>query len=284
MSTFNVNADLVPLFSGLVTGLKPFADAQQISLRFTAEVQHLYASYNPADVLAEITVFLSRIITFTPQSYAINVAIGICQNSSGRCIISIENTGVDLSRVVEILSTISKGLQITKLDKGTLFHIEIPVSLSSEDIITPEFNGQLTPKKYPFYFSAVSKRLASHFSGKKHLEKTLSRLNLIDGVFIKKVNAVIEANMSDSEFKVDTLANAMALSRSHLYRKMKLFTNMSPQEYLRFFRLERAKKMLQSKAIEVNVSEVCYQTGFASKSHFTRVFQKEFGFNPSELK
>ena len=100
MSTFNVNADLVPLFSGLVTGLKPFADAQQISLRFTAEVQHLYASYNPADVLAEITVFLSRIITFTPQSYAINVAIGICQNSSGRCIISIENTGVDLSRVV----------------------------------------------------------------------------------------------------------------------------------------------------------------------------------------
>ena len=90
--------------------------------------------------------------------------------------------------------------------------------------------------------------------------------------------------MSDTNFKVDTLSNAMALSRTQLFRKIKSLTQMSPQQYLRFVRLETAKKLLQSKDKDLNVSEVCYAVGFASKSHFTRSFQKEFGFNPSEYK
>lgn len=283
MSSFNVNADLVPLFRGLVTGLQPFANAQQVSLTFSAEVQHLYATYNPADVLVEITLLLSRIITFTPQSYCVTVSIGKCGATMNRCVLSIENTGVDLSRVVEIVSTVSKGLQLEKLHKGTRFVIEIPVTNDAAPIKTPMDNGPLSPKKYPFYFSAVSKRLASHFSNSKNLENTVSQLNATDGVFLKKVNAIINGNMNDSEFKVDALAGAMALSRSQLFRKLKTLTRMSPQKYLRFVRLERAKKMLQSKSVDANVSEVCYQTGFASNSHFTRAFQKEFGFNPSEI-
>ena len=38
-----------------------------------------------------------------------------------------------------------------------------------------------------------------------------------------------------------------------------------------------------SKDNDLNVSEVCYEVGFVSKSHFTRSFQKEFGFNPSDF-
>ncbi len=284
MSSFNVNADLVPLFRGLVTGLQPFANAQQVALYFNADVQHLHASYNPADALSKITVLLTRIITFTPQSYSVTVSISRCRDTIDRCMLTIENTGVDLSRVVEIISTVSDGLRLEKVDRGTRFVIEIPVTYEAAPVLIQTGNGPLTPKKYPFYYSAVSKRLASHFSNSKNLENTVSQLNATDGVFLKKVNAVINANINDSEFKVDSLACAMALSRSQLFRKLKTLTRMSPQKYLRLVRLERAKKMLQSKTIDANVSEVCYQTGFASKSHFTRAFQKEFGFNPSEIK
>lgn len=284
MSSFNVNADLVPLFHGLVTGLQPFANAQQVTLDFRAEVPHLYAAYNPADALSKITLLLTRIITFTPQSYSVTVSVGTCSKTKDRCVLNIENMGVDLSRVVEIVSTVSDGLRLEKVNRGTRFIIEIPVTKEAAPVKIPTGNGLLTPKKYPFYFSAVSKRLASHFSHSKNLENTVSQLNATDEVFLKKVNAVINANINDSEFKVDTLACAMALSRSQLFRKLKTLTRMSPQKYLRFLRLERAKKMLQSKSVDANVSEVCYQTGFASKSHFTRAFQKEFGFNPSEIK
>ena len=66
---FKVVADLVPLFRGLVTGLQPFAAAQEVSLILNAsKVQALMASYNPEEALSEITVLLSRMFTFTPQS------------------------------------------------------------------------------------------------------------------------------------------------------------------------------------------------------------------------
>jgi len=114
-------------------------------------------------------------------------------------------------------------------------------------------------------------------------EKAAALKSFKEGVFLKKVNAVLQSYLSDPDFKVDTLADAMALSRTQLFRKIKALTQMSPQQYLRFVRLEKAKKLLQSTDKDLNVSEVCYEVGFASKSHFTRSFQKEFGFNPSEF-
>ena len=304
MSSFNVNADLVPLFRGLVTGLQPFAHAQQVRLVFETEVEHLYASYNPAEALSEVTDLLSRIITFTPQSYSVTVTVGSGrgrpksgeghpESSEGHpknCILTIENTGVDLSRVIEILSSVNKGLQLEKLPKATRFTLRIPItddetSHSSGTSNEPaNSDGAFPPKPYPFYYSAVSKRLASHFSNAKNLKNDLSQMDVTESVFIKKVNAVIHAKIDDPEFKVDALSDAMALSRSQLFRKLKALTRMSPQKYLRFVRLERAKEMLQSRSIDLNVSEVCYRTGFTSKSHFTRAFRKEYGFCPSEVK
>ena len=115
------------------------------------------------------------------------------------------------------------------------------------------------------------------------MEKSAELKSSKEGVFLKKVNAVINSHVSNPDFKVDTLANAMALSRTQLFRKIKALTQKSPQEYLRFVRLEKAKRLLQSRDKDLNVGEVCYETGFASKSHFTRSFQKEFGFSPSEF-
>jgi len=280
---FNVQADLIPLFRGLVTGLQPFAAAQDVDLVFETNVKHLAASYNPEKALSEITVLLSRVITFTPQSYQIKVVVGECNEKKGNCLVVIENTGVDLSKLGEILESVKEGLIVERLEKGTRFSVLIPIS---NQAITRQKGGNtdsLLPKKYPNYYAAVVKRLTTHFSNTENLEKAAELKSSGEGVFLKKVNVVINAHISDSEFKVDALANAMALSRTQLFRKIKVLTQKSPQQYLRFVRLEKAKRLLQATDKDMNVSEVCYETGFASKSHFTRSFQKEFGFSPSEF-
>lgn len=280
---FNVQADLIPLFRGLVTGLKPYAEAQEVALRFGADTNQLYAFYNPQKVLSEITVLLSRVITFTPQSYSINFSVGQCLKNKDRCVVSIENTGVDLSKLGEILESVKDGLIVERLQKGTRFSVFIPTSPQVTNQQKPNTNGSLLPKKYPNYYAAIVKRLTTHFSNTENMEKAAELKNSSEGVFLKKVNAVINAHISNPDFKVDTLANAMALSRTQLFRKIKVLTQKSPQQYLRFVRLEKAKQLLQSRDKDLNVSEVCYETGFASKSHFTRSFQKEFGFSPSEF-
>ncbi|AYN67605.1 hypothetical protein D1013_09630 [Euzebyella marina] len=71
-----VKVNLVPLFRGLVTGAQPFAVAQEVVLMFETEVETLMISYNPEKALSEITGLLSRIITFTPQTYRVIVSVG----------------------------------------------------------------------------------------------------------------------------------------------------------------------------------------------------------------
>lgn len=281
---FKVTADLIPLFRGLVTGLQPFAAAQEVGLVFKAEVASLHASYNPEQTLSEITVLLSRVITFTPQSHTVLVSIGRCEFHMDHSTLSIENSGVDLSKLGEILSAVRNGLSVERLEKGTRFIVSVPTLKASNTHNQAKLNGALLPKQYPMYHAVINKRLASHFSNTTNLENAAEKKGPNEGVFLKKVNAVIHSHISDTCFKVDSLANAMALSRTQLFRKIKALTQMSPQQYLRFVRLETAKKLLQSKDQDLNVSEVCYAVGFASKSHFTRSFQKEFGFNPSEYK
>ncbi len=282
--SFEVHADLVPLFRGLVTGLQPFATAQQVELGFEAKVENLFASYNPAEALSEITVLLSRIIAFIPQSYKVMVSVEKCNEHGEGCLLRIRNTGVDLSKLGEILSSVSEGLSVERLEKGTCFIVEIPINQVESKSLKTGQKQSLLPKQYPMYHSVMNRRLFNHFANSKHLEEAASKRNINEGVFLKKINAVIKSRMDDSDFKVDQLADAVALSRTQLFRKLKRLTQMSPQKYLRFVRLETAKKLLQSNDRELNVSEVCYKVGFASKSHFTRSFQKEFGFNPSSFK
>lgn len=281
--SFNVNADLVPLFRGLVTGLQPFASAQEVNLVFEAKVANLHASYNPEEALAEVTVLLSRVITFTPQSYNVKVSVGKCNEHKEHCMLAIENTGVDLSKLGEILSSVKNGLIVERLKQGTRFVVSIPTKPNISFSGRQNKNRTSLPKKYPNYYATVVKRLTTHFSNTENMEKAAELKSNSEGVFLKKVNAIIQSHISDPDFKVDALADAMALSRTQLFRKIKALTQMSPQQYLHLVRLEKAKKLLQSKDKDLNVSEVCYAVGFASKSHFTRSFRKKFGFNPSEF-
>ncbi|MEO1545916.1 MAG: hypothetical protein AAFU74_04160, partial [Bacteroidota bacterium] len=96
---FEVTADVIPLVNGLVTGLTPYAKAQNVDLKFLSPEQQLFVSHNPQKILSEITVLLSRIITFTPQEHHVTVKIHCSSNIANCFTISIENTGVDLSKL-----------------------------------------------------------------------------------------------------------------------------------------------------------------------------------------
>lgn len=79
---------------------------------------------------------------------------------------------------------------------------------------------------------------------------------------------------------VDELARAVELSRSrfaHLFRQQ---TGVSPGRYLREFRLDRARLLLESTTLSVR--EVMVAVGFNDPSHFSRDFAHAFGAPPSE--
>jgi DNA-binding response OmpR family regulator len=103
----------------------------------------------------------------------------------------------------------------------------------------------------------------------------------VDDQFLRKMKSIVEERMHDETFSVEELAQRVGMSRSQMHRKMRSLTNLMPSGFIRYLRLHRARDLLVGKG--GTVSEVAYQVGFGSVSHFTRCFRKQFGTVPSAV-
>jgi len=101
-----------------------------------------------------------------------------------------------------------------------------------------------------------------------------------DRILIEKATKIVEQNLNNKSFVVDDLASNLGISPSSLYRKLKVLTNQSPTEFIRYIRLKKAV-ILMNEGIS-NVDEIGFAVGFNSHSYFTSSFKKQFGNTPSD--
>ena len=92
---------------------------------------------------------------------------------------------------------------------------------------------------------------------------------------------VVERNYADPAFDVEQLAEALCITRSQLFRKVKALCDTTPSQVIRTARLRHAAEMLATP--NITVSEVCYATGFSNPSYFSKVFREAFGCNPGAM-
>ncbi|QZT36663.1 response regulator [Halosquirtibacter xylanolyticus] len=112
------------------------------------------------------------------------------------------------------------------------------------------------------------------------IDKAPTGMKESDLKFIKLAENVIKENIMEENFSVESLGKELAYSRMQLYRKMKNITGLSPNEFIRNYRLKQAAKMLQEG--ELSVTEVLYQVGFSNKSYFTKCFKELYNETPKE--
>lgn len=101
-----------------------------------------------------------------------------------------------------------------------------------------------------------------------------------DEVFLQKVIKIVEDNMSDPEFNIDTVAGSINMGRSAFYKKFKSLTNLAPVEFVREMRLKRARQILD--AGESNISEIAYMVGFNNAKYFSTCFKEQYQLSPTE--
>ena len=105
-------------------------------------------------------------------------------------------------------------------------------------------------------------------------------LNQLDSEFIANVTQLIEDNMEQEKIDVGFLSDALSMSSSTLYRKIKALTGVSTNEFIRKVRMSRAEQLLLTG--KFTVSEVGYQVGMSSPVYFRQCFKEEFGMAPSD--
>lgn len=128
------------------------------------------------------------------------------------------------------------------------------------------------------------RKLLKHlFQGTLEAEQEIadSHLEDRDKQFMKQLHAIIQKNLSDSEFGVEDIGKQIGLSRVQLYRKVKAMTGSSVVDLLRKARLAKAKRLLESRSM--SVSEVAYDVGFSAPSYFTKCFKDEYGMLPGDV-
>ena len=73
----------------------------------------------------------------------------------------------------------------------------------------------------------------------------------------------------------------MAMSRTYLYVRLRTFTGKSPNDFIRFIRLERAALLLRNGH---PVADVSTMVGFDNPKYFSTVFKKYFEVSPSKYR
>lgn len=97
--------------------------------------------------------------------------------------------------------------------------------------------------------------------------------------FVQKLNALFSEHYANADIPMSYIASELAMSERQLQRKVKAVLGVSPLEALRQFRLEKAKRLLQSNEQVGLAAQAC---GFSSQSYFGRCFKEYVGVSPSQ--
>ncbi|AKD56697.1 hybrid sensor histidine kinase/response regulator transcription factor [Spirosoma radiotolerans] len=99
--------------------------------------------------------------------------------------------------------------------------------------------------------------------------------------FMDRLSAVVTQHIDDPEFTVEILAEALNMSRTQLFRKLKALTNTTATNYILDIRMTKAAQLLKGR--EESVTQVAYAVGFDNPSYFTKVFKERYGVLPSQF-
>ena len=191
-----------------------------------------------------------------------------------------EMNGFELCKVIKEQIETSH-IPIILLTAKTGYEAEVGAAKCSADAyITKPFQESLLKIKAEKLIE-LRRRLREKYSNDQ-LEEVQAELNPIDQAFMDKLSKALEEAIDNSEFNVDQLSSAVALSPSGLYRKVKALTGLSPVDYIRTFRLNKAAHLLRNSIY--SISEIADLTGFGTQKYFSRCFNSKFGVSPSKYR
>lgn len=106
-----------------------------------------------------------------------------------------------------------------------------------------------------------------------------TELSKEDERFCRKLERIVNTRMKNSNLNIDIIASQFGMGRTNFYRKVRERMGMSPNDYLRKCRMERAAEIIRT--TNLPIADICAQVGIPDAQYFSRVFKTYFGSTPS---
>lgn len=196
----------------------------------------------------------------------------------------------------DIMMPVLDGFEVCKQLRSDANTQHIPlIFISAKSTITDMIDGlSLGADDYlvkPFDLKILEVKITNLIQVRNGLKTNNTKLILepdglpisdINGEFIIKLKNLIVENISNPNFGVNDMAFHMGTSVSVLYRKLRILTSMTVNDFVKVIRMKSALQLLESSSY--NVNEVANAVGYEDAKYFSKEFRKTYGKNPNEIR
>ena len=197
--------------------------------------------------------------------------------------------------VSDVMMAKMDGMEFCKILKSTPEISHIPVILmtalatvenklegykvGADDYITKPFEPELLKMRVGNILDHLDQMKSEFKLNDKVTTKELT-ISRIDEEFLNKVIDLVDENLDNADFNIDNFCKNLGVSSSQLYRKIKGVAGVSPNEFIRTYRLIEAAQMITE--TNLSMSEISYKVGFNDPRYFSKCFKKQFGVVPTK--
>ena len=197
--------------------------------------------------------------------------------------------------ICDIMMPVMDGFELCRTIKTNFEYSHIPVILlTARNTLQSKIEGlELGADAYiekPFSPDYLRVQIANLLANRAKIKEYFASSPLVhiksmaysraDELFLEEINEAINNNLEDTGLDVEKLAKLVNMSRPTLYRKIKLISDLSPNELINITRLKKAAELLA--AGHYKIYEIADMAGFGSQTNFGRNFLKQFGMTPTE--
>lgn len=215
-------------------------------------------------------------------------ALNLINEKSPRLIVSGYSlpgiSGVKLCRKVKTQSTTANTPYIFVSSHNADQEVLEALNAGADDYLTLPFDVRQLLARCRNLLTKHNK-LASNHPTADTLDKggPMMATNSADIEFMQRAVKVIEENLADCEFNINRFADAMNVSRTSLFQRIKNVSGQTPNDFINSIKMKHAAKMLTEQT-EANVADIAYALGFSSPRYFSRCFKEYFHQSPRSFR
>lgn len=209
----------------------------------------------------------------------------------------LKNEQIDFI-ISDLMMPVMDGMELSKRVKADIHISHIPfLMLTAKTSLETRINSYKTgvdeflakPFDEELLLARIRNILESRrtYQRKFSLHMDMDELNIAeesyDEKFLRKALQVVKENYRNTNYEVGDFSEAMGVSKSLLNKKMQMLTGESPNHFIRNFRLNIARELIEKSKGNMQISEIAYEVGFNDAKYFTRCFTRHFGVAPSKI-
>lgn len=233
--------------------------------------------------------------TFIKNIFKTNYIVYEAENGQKALDIANKNN-IDLI-ISDVMMPVMDGIELCAKIKTNILTSHIPVILltaktSEESQKSGYTTGADAYITKPFDTNLLEVRVNNILKSRKSLIEKFKKDTILepkeltatsaDEMFLQKAIDLIEQNIYDTEYTINDFISEMNVSRSVLYRKLKVLTDQSITEFIKTIKLKRAGQLILKS--QLSISEIAFDLGFNDLKHFRNSFQKLFNELPSQYR